>query len=537
MVDAAGGRMISTQVNSQDVKCIMRTIPNGFDNGSVGPSSKVSVTLDPAPDELDSFSHLLFQMCQPRDDRPAGYVAKYGCCLQSPRIDYEQTNNWYQNCLYGECGLSPIPVPVASLPEGFRLIDVYGNCIIRYERQHRYIALSYVWGGVETLRNTKSINTRLEVTGALLESMHHLPRTIKDAMLLVKKLGERYLWVDSLCIVQDDENDRRTQIPAMNQIYSSATLTIVAASGDNADSGLAGMSGDARNFKQHTEKVQDVYLTNCTRGFAQAVDDSVWNTRAWTLQERIMSPRVLFVAKDRCYFACKHCQNVVTESTDNPEESLLRKHKLDVFEDSTANMVPSLQHVNIISYRRVVESYTSRHLTYGSDMLNAFRGIEAVFRPLFRSDFLFGLPRSELDSQLLWQPVGPCTRRCDLATNLPMFPSWSWAGWVGKFTCNTREDLSRISWIEGEDETRFSGNDFRYPKAAVKDVFKRLSYCMQWRCALKNDVPYYTESSDPERYFFHPTAMKRREHSDRIRRLGPTISFSRPRLQKLWELA
>ncbi|KAL8910967.1 MAG: hypothetical protein Q9171_003778 [Xanthocarpia ochracea] len=107
MVDAAGGRMISTQVNSQDVKCIMRTIPNGFDNRSVGPSSKISVTLDPAPDELDSFSDLLFQMCQPRDDRPAGDVAKYLCCLQSPRIDYEQTNNWYQNCLYGDADRVP----------------------------------------------------------------------------------------------------------------------------------------------------------------------------------------------------------------------------------------------------------------------------------------------------------------------------------------------------------------------------------------------------------------------------------------------
>ncbi|KAL8918727.1 MAG: hypothetical protein Q9172_005297 [Xanthocarpia lactea] len=53
-----------------------------------------------------------------------------------------------------------------------------------------------------------------------------------------------------------------------------------------------------------------------------------------------------------------------------------------------------------------------------------------------------------------------------------MFPSWSWAGWVGKVICNTRENLSRIAWIEGEDETRFWGNDFRYPKAAVKDVFK-----------------------------------------------------------------
>ncbi|KAI4281887.1 MAG: hypothetical protein L6R38_003353 [Xanthoria sp. 2 TBL-2021] len=504
--------MISTQVNGKDVVCKLRTIPIGFNKRS-GPS-RLQVRMVPAPGELDDFSDLSFRICQPQHNLSAADLE----CVQSPQIDYVQIKRWYQCCLTDECGPSPSPPSEELMLEDFRLIDVQRWCIVKCEPPCRYIALSYVWGGSETLRNMQRIRQSLEVEGALLERTHQLPRTIKDAMSLIRKLGESCLWVDSLCIVQDDKNHKRIQIAAMNKIYSSAALTIAVASGDNANSGLPGMSAGDRTFRQHVEQVQSVYLTNCTPSFERAVNDSVWNSRAWTLQERIMSPRILFVAKDRCFFACRHRQHVLIESTtDDPENGIFNENVVNVFKDSSANMIPSSQTVNIVSYRRVVESYTSRHLTFESDILNAFRGIETLFRPLFRSDFVFGLPRSELDSQLLWQPAGPCTRRRDPVTDIPMFPSWSWAGWVGKITCNVEENLSRIEWIEGEDEERFSGKDFRYPKGANGDVHKRLSYRMQWRGGIENHEPYYKENSDKDKYFFHPTAPE----EERI--LGPNL--------------
>ena len=157
-----------------------------------------------------------------------------------------------------------------------------------------------------------------------------------------------------------------------------------------------------------------------------------------------------------------------------------------------ANLIPPSQSVNIISYRRVVQTYTSRHLTFPSDILSAFKGIEARLRPHFRSDFIFGLPRSELDSQLLWQPTGlGIIRRCS-ESGLPLFPSWSWAGWVGEVKCDTDENLSRIKWVESNGE-RLSGKDFRYPTGANSDVMKRIEYRMQWRGALEKyrGTPYY----------------------------------------------
>lgn len=89
--------------------------------------------------------------------------------------------------------------------------------------------------------------------GALTERSHKLPNTIKDAKKLTDILGERYLWVDNLCIIRGDDQNKALQIGAMNSIYSSAILTIAAASGTSADTGLPGMSAGPRDFQQHIE--------------------------------------------------------------------------------------------------------------------------------------------------------------------------------------------------------------------------------------------------------------------------------------------
>ncbi|KAL9584819.1 MAG: hypothetical protein Q9212_001886 [Teloschistes hypoglaucus] len=230
-----------------------------------------------------------------------------------------------------------------------------------------------------------------------------------------------------------------------------------------------------------------------------------------------MSPRVLFMTKDRCFYTCKHRQKVLIESVDDTEDGLARELVVSGYEESTANMIPSAKDLNTICYSTIVESYTSRHLTYESDILIAFQGIETLLRPLFRSDFIFGLPRSELDSQLLWQHASPCKRRRDLVTGFPIFPSWSWAGWVGKIFCEKWENLSRIRWIEGGEGKTFSGKDFRYPKGTSTNIFEGIAFRQKWKGALKNHSPYYMEKSDPDRYFLHPTAPE----EERI--LGPNL--------------
>ncbi|KAL8690679.1 MAG: hypothetical protein Q9218_003924 [Villophora microphyllina] len=505
--DVFGRPDIDTAVAGEPVLCSMRTLP--IETDIRGPRQILLFTVPP-PSRVDRVSSIY--SLTPKAGAP---VSSHNP-VTMPQINFELVKKWYNDCNNGICGLNPSRSCGREMPKNFRLIDVDLNCIVHSVQKPRYVALSYVWGGARTLQNTKITRKELAVEGSLLTRAKDLPNTIKDAISLTKNLGEQYLWVDSLCVTQDDPNDQAQQIAAMDLIYSSAVLTVAAASGDSADAHLAGMPSNPRQFRQHVEHIQGIYLANRPADFADSIDKSIWDSRAWTLQERLLSARVLFIGKQRCFFSCQHRQDVFVESDDLVESGLDRKFMPKVFQDYVPMMMQSSGCVNVSSYRRVVKAYTSRQLTFASDILNAFEGIATGFRPVFRSDFVFGLPQSEIDSQLLWQPSGPLSRRRDHKNGQPIFPSWTWAGWVGPVNCNIDENLSRIQWIESDGQ-RFSGKDFRYPKGANQEATKRQEYRARWKGSLEDDVPYYWERDNPRLWFFHPTAQEEQ------RTLGPNL--------------
>src|SRR5207253_1042632 len=96
---------------------------------------------------------------------------------------------------------------------------------------------------------------------SLLVNQRQLPKTIKDAMTLVARIGERYLWVGALCI-QDDAHGKEAQTAAMGRIYGSTILTIAVTEWESANAGLRGISPRPRNKRQRVENVQDILLAN-----------------------------------------------------------------------------------------------------------------------------------------------------------------------------------------------------------------------------------------------------------------------------------
>ena len=499
---AFGEDKLPLKIDDKLVVCQIRILP--IETNAAGPRQLcIDLSAHPKGKSIDASTELLIYSI-------ADKHTQYGETAEKKSISLGQMSlgtikHWYTTCLNGKCGGIPLASPRIDLPKGFRIIDVHRMCIVGGNNDSRYLALSYVWGGSKALLNTKENKADFETESGLLNKLEELPRTIIDAIDLVRELGERHLWVDSLCIIQNDEEDKANQITAMGMIYSSAVLTIAATSGNYADAGFAGGQTGLRTFTQLIEKVQGLSLANRPTTFDKTIDGSFWITRAWTLQERILSSRVLYVADQRCFFTCHHRPDAFMEGLDDTENGLTVRPLPVLISDYSRNLIPSSRAVNILSYSRTVKAYSSRQLRYASDMLNAFKGIAARLRPVFRSDLLFGIPRSELDSQILWQPYGPMTRRRDHQTGLPIFPSWSWAGWIGKVQCNTRETLSRIEWIDDDGKT-FSSNDCRYPKGAHRDPLKRILYRWEWKEALENGVPYYWEVKNPDQYFLHPTA-------------------------------
>lgn len=124
------------------------------------------------------------------------------------------------------------------------LVDVQEHRIVKMQSSCRYIPLSYVWGHCEVVRLTKGNYAQLQQPASLDTVV--LPNVIRDAMDLVRKIQERYLWVDALCIVQDDAENTEFYVDQMDLIYSSALMTIVAASTESAQDILPGVRPNSR---------------------------------------------------------------------------------------------------------------------------------------------------------------------------------------------------------------------------------------------------------------------------------------------------
>ena len=128
----------------------------------------------------------------------------------------------------------------------FLLVDATQNCLVRACGPARYLALSYVWGNLSNvLETTKENFSQLSKPGALCSEtlLSHLPATVRDALYLTKAMGERYLWVDRLCIIQNDDEHKVEQLRWMGSIYANSYFTIIAADGQDANYGIRGVGG------------------------------------------------------------------------------------------------------------------------------------------------------------------------------------------------------------------------------------------------------------------------------------------------------
>ncbi|OCL08139.1 heterokaryon incompatibility, partial [Glonium stellatum] len=167
------------------------------------------------------------------------------------------------------------------LPEGFRLIDVHARSIVQPRKFVKYCALSYVWGSIEQPFLTKRNN--LESPNAL-HSLN-LPTTIIDAMALCRKIDCQYLWVDSLCIIQDSDNIKARQIQSMADVYSLSYLCIVAAAGDDANSGLSpyGVAGREKPISclVRVTPFGRFVASISPQIAAEAIANSTWASRGW----------------------------------------------------------------------------------------------------------------------------------------------------------------------------------------------------------------------------------------------------------------
>ncbi|KAI1638955.1 heterokaryon incompatibility protein-domain-containing protein [Biscogniauxia mediterranea] len=342
-------------------------------------------------------------------------------------FDTNLIKQWLSDCQDThdyDCNETVAPM---SLPKGFRLIDTISRCVVIPPDVEHYdfVTLSYVWSSAS---GDNDIQLQLETLDLLSHpgslSAREIPPLIDDAIILCSSLGQRYLWIDRLCIIQDDEISKHDQIHAMDAIYHLAVFTIVALTNGIDAIGLPGSPNRPRALPQAYNEWQfgregKGYCAFPSMGL---VNNSRWNTRGWTFQERLLSGRHLFISAQQILVCCgKYSLNCNASLT--PEEISLGLDQGN--RQDLERGVRQIRYYRI--YRTTVVEYSKKKLSFGSDILNAFTGITQIVGSILETDFLFGLPERFFPESLLWGPSGLSKRREDV----PDIPSWSWAAWDG----------------------------------------------------------------------------------------------------------
>lgn len=365
-----------------------------------------------------------------------------GLQLPSNNIDYMLIKSWLELCDFTH--QKQCVSKERKLVPHFRVIDCKSRKVIPALHNCQYIALSYLWGPSETMKQSH------QNEGSPPDSIPLVcPEVIEDAMEVTKRLGHQYLWIDRYCIDQNDKHQKHTQIANMDSIYSDATLTIIAAAGDDPTFGLPGVRLKPR-IQQPCITVRGTTLVSTLPNPRTEIQASKWNTRGWTCQEGLLSRRRLVFTSHQIYFQSNgmHCFESISISL----QSLHISSNARFGDDMKAFRAFPPAGTGRTAYDIVsrIEEYSKKSLSYNSDAINAMLGIFKQFEKVNNSiDQFWGLPiftgrnlQSGLDRKSLrtYSPTEllglslswvsehqqPATRR----PNQDNLPTWSCASWT-----------------------------------------------------------------------------------------------------------
>lgn len=239
-----------------------------------------------------------------------------------------------------------------------------------------------------------------------------LPQTILDALLVIRALNIRYLWVDALCILQDSDQDKADQMAIMGDIYRGAYVTIAAGNAHTVEDGFLriGMIGSWRGGAK-------------TNVIDYAIPNPLFE-RSWTIQERLLSPRVVVFTWKGLYWQCQS----LTDLGQNAERSLsiiTPRFPNDVFNSSSACEIDSHDAYRI--WHNVLKDYGRSSVSVPTDRLTA---LSAIARRLsitcghVLGPYCAGLWYEFIIEGLRWtvEPRKIFRQRPDFRA-----PSWSWA--------------------------------------------------------------------------------------------------------------
>lgn len=322
---------------------------------------------------------------------------------------------------------------------------------------HRYATLSHVWGSDQRpVYRTVRDNYDARIQNGILRD--DLPACFQDALDVTDKLGIPYLWIDSLCIIQDDPIDCPTEAGSMDKVYSNSFLNLSATASSSSKDHLPSCD---KTQRLHEPRFVNTAWTGRFAGCYQIFDPHLWSdrvtdtrlaSRGWIFQERALAPRVLHFGFDQLLWECAQSERAEEFPLGLPQRFInsgRRDFKWHLTTDPGSEMTdtttPTDHHSRLLDQKWavVLSNYTHCALTMPRDKLIAISGVAQVLAASTPTPtpYLAGLWASNLTGGLCWHiprtrrttqdliPSGLYARRWEPSRRLALngAPSWSWA--------------------------------------------------------------------------------------------------------------
>ncbi|KAJ8126757.1 hypothetical protein O1611_g6883 [Lasiodiplodia mahajangana] len=415
--------------------------------------------------QKDLYSIQYFGLCNPRtnlvlyrtvsslqifttEQDPAAQVVSTRPIQNEPSQCLDAISSWLQNCRENhtrcryvasrlqENGKRAVPrrlVHIKKLPRGQLRLSLYDTDGMN--EPPPFAALSYCWGGVQTFACNRS--NFLELASNM--SLDRLPATIRDAVTVCSRLGLDYLWVDSLCILQDSEIDKAVEIAKVPYIYGDAAVTIAASRAQSAWDGFISTrtpSSEPMPIFQLPWRGVDNQL-----GMVMAIPLDIHpepiDGRAWTLQEQLLSTRIIEFGTWQTRWTCRENLSEFNSRAGHVDGWRMERDVTSSYVyDRTWEMIKdNLQD----GWNQVIRRYTQRKLTFGTDRPLAISGIAERCNNLCGDEYFAGLWKHSIHVGLLWAVIA--TDR-EPRPSKYQGPTWSWLA-VNSAVFNLQENQNK----------------------------------------------------------------------------------------------
>lgn len=336
--------------------------------------------------------------------------------FSEPCIDIAK--RWISDCVssHSECQRPVVGNPPTRLLHVGNE-DLYPDinlCETKNQQGIRWCALSYCWGIDQPVKTTRSTyNERCKRI-----PLSSLPLTLQDAVTVTRKLGIEYLWIDCLCIIQDDAKDMSSEIAQLPTTFQQAYVTVSASTSSKSTDGFLQdrqLMAPGQHFalQCRDEHGTTGRITITKHYFPSSFPDPA-NERAWTYQERCLSPRLLDFSSTQLRWRCRTTTNTQGGHLSETGVMFPASHLVDHSLAKEDNW--------ITTWIELVKEYCDRKMTLESDKLVAISALAQEFSIARNDRYLAGLWESTLAPMLLWR-----TYEQERRPSIWRAPSWSWA--------------------------------------------------------------------------------------------------------------